>query len=144
MFNNEHLLKNRQQPYSTLFTRTISRYTLGDDLFPCRLMFVQAVITPTPCVKEICCFATLAGCKPLTLSFCGWKILRRFSKWREKTRSNVTFVFLLKLQQFSSVKCVQIASGLTEGGGRTCLVAMESVSLHQLLSVRALPRVTNR
>lgn len=67
--------------------------TLGDDLFPCRLMFVQAVITPTPCVKEICCFATLAGCKPLTPSFCGWKTLRRFSKERVKSTSNVEHLF---------------------------------------------------
>lgn len=34
--------------------------------------------------------------------------------------------------------------GLTQVEGQTCLVAMESVSLHQLLSVKVLPWVTNR
>lgn len=56
-------------------------------------MFVQAVSTPTPCVKEICCFATLAGCKPSTPSFCGWKTLRRFSEQRVKSTSNVGHLF---------------------------------------------------
>lgn len=84
---------------------------LGDDLFPRRLMFVQAVITPTPCVKEICCFATLAGCKSLTPSFCGWKTLRRFFEEREVNIQCWPFVFLSNLQRVCSLNRVPNASG---------------------------------
>lgn len=88
--------------HKTLSLQDSFQGILGDDLFPCRLMFVQAVITPTPCVKEICCFATFAGCKPSTPSFCGWKTLRGFFEQRVKSVSNVEHLFfLLKLQQFS-------------------------------------------
>lgn len=79
--------------HTALSLREWFQGTLGDDLFPCRLMFVQAVISPTPCVKEICCFARLAGCKPLTPSFCGWKTLRRFSEQRVKPKSSVWHLF---------------------------------------------------
>lgn len=49
--------------HAGLSSQEWSQGALGDDLFPCRLMFAQAVTTPTHTfVKEICCFAEVEGC----------------------------------------------------------------------------------
>lgn len=122
--------------------------------FQSRQISAQDVMTPTPCVMEMCCFATaLAGCEPPTASLCGWKTLRRFFEQRAKSMSNAGPVCsppanythlprsVCRLHQVS--RRGRGGEG-DRGGGRTCSVAMESVSLHQLLSVTSEPRVTKR
>lgn len=135
----------------------------GDDLFPRRLMFVQAVASPTPCVKEMGRFARRAGREAVAFVTL-WleNTARRFPSNSER-RAESTFrvlAFGFSPEKKLTVRArekgngrAQIASGQQKGGGggggwgrgadgaRLLWKVFPSISCS---SVRALPRVTNR
>lgn len=128
-------------------------------------MFVQAVASPTPCVKEMGRFARRAGREAVAFVTL-WleNTARRFPSNRER-RAEFTFSLLAFAFSPEEIDCTrskkgngraQIASGQQKGGGggggggrwgrgadgaRLLWKVFPSISCS---SVRALPRVTNR
>lgn len=112
-FNYEPLMsrwKTVIQPYSTLFTRVISRYTWG---WP---FSMKANVCASCHNAHALCQGNLLFCNTcrvqaiwLRHSVVGKHYVGSLN--REVYISYWAFVFLLKLRQFYSVKCVQIASG---------------------------------
>lgn len=139
------LMSYCQQPHTTLFKWMISSYTRG---WP---FSMQANVCASCHIAHALCQGNLLFC-----TTCKVQAIYSVILWLEKTAW--VFFFLSKewslhlvfgicfppettiLQTKVCTDCIR----LTEGGGQTGLVAMESVSLHQLLSVTVLPRVTNR